>query len=140
MAKHYFGWLEFRPKKKREADEQAYIEKYFPLGQEQRSCESALLKELLPKLDTAEATYHLLQIKEYLAESKGDKAELYAKIRDWSKSGAVRDLSEEDKIGLIAAAKLITVCKDIDAFPDKAMVMELSRGLKIEAERGDLKL
>ena len=93
----------------------------FPLGEEQRRRELALLAELIPSMPAQDSLYQLLQVKEILQSD--DPA---ADRQDWEETNLARRLSPENRRLIFAVARSSLTWQSLEDIPDAAALRRLA--------------
>jgi len=113
------GWFDLRNNHQRKKDEDRFLKQVFPLGEEQKDCELAILKQLVPTLKPADALYQLIQIKGIM---QSDDAEW--EQDDWEKTQLAKRLKPDERKKLFALAKESFCWKSIEEIPTPEAMLE----------------
>ena len=116
-----FAWFDLTSPRERERQEKMYRSKMFPLGEEQRRRELALLAELIPSMPAQYSLYQLLQVKEILQSD--DPA---ADRQDWEETNLARRLSPENRRLIFAVARSSLTWQSLEDIPDAAALRRLA--------------
>lgn len=111
MARH-LGWFDQRNARQRKKDSERYVSRMFPLGDEQKEKELALLKELIPSMKPLDSLYQLLQIKDILLSDDKEWEQ-----SDWEETVLSKRLDPEVRRILFALAESSIHWQSLEQIP-----------------------
>ncbi len=118
-----FPWFKMRSAKQQKKFEASYKSRMFVLGEEfQKQKELELMRSVVDtKLRDMDILFHLLCIKEALFQEEAD--DIADDLAWWFVNKPARELTRDERILFISAAKLLASIKTEEQFPKKEDVI-----------------